>query len=93
MSAGQPTGQPSPKALLRSTVIALVVAIVILVTMVLPAEYGIDPTGIGRVLKLTQMGEFKIMTAQEAAMDAQDDSIAAAVADSIRRANPPVKKP
>jgi hypothetical protein len=26
---------------------------------VLPAEYGIDPTGIGRVLGLTQMGEMK----------------------------------
>ena len=74
---------------MRSTIIALVVAIILLVTVVLPAEYAIDPTGIGRALKLTQMGQFKIMTAQEAAMDARDDSIAGAEArrDSIARAN------
>ena len=32
----------------RSTVLAIAVAAVLLVTVVLPAEYGIDPTGIGR---------------------------------------------
>lgn len=38
---------PSSKDLLRSTKIALIGAMVILVTIVLPAEYAIDPTGIG----------------------------------------------
>ncbi|MEM7529504.1 MAG: transmembrane anchor protein, partial [Pseudomonadota bacterium] len=38
---------PSPTQLLSSTIIALVAAIAILVTIVLPAEYGIDPTGAG----------------------------------------------
>jgi hypothetical protein len=47
---------PSTTRLLRSTVIALLVAAALLVTTVLPAEYGIDPTGIGRALGLTQMG-------------------------------------
>jgi hypothetical protein len=56
---------PSTRQLIRSTLIALEVAIVILVVAVLPAEYAVDPTGIGRVLGLTQMGEIKVH-AQEA---------------------------
>lgn len=57
---------PSNKQLLRSTVIAIIVAAVLLVTIVLPSEYGIDPTRIGRVLGLTQMGEIKMTLAEEA---------------------------
>jgi hypothetical protein len=60
---------PSSKQLLRSTAIAVVAAAGILVTIVLPAEYGIDPTGIGRPLGLTQMGEIKTQLAAEAAAD------------------------
>ena len=41
---------PSSKQLLKSTIIAFLAAIVILVTVVLPAEYGIDPTRVGRLL-------------------------------------------
>ncbi|HEU0076657.1 MAG TPA: hypothetical protein VFQ76_03350, partial [Longimicrobiaceae bacterium] len=48
---------PSSRALLRSTAIAAATAAVLLVTVVLPAEYGVDPTGVGRVLGLTEMGE------------------------------------
>ena len=58
---------PSSSALLRSTIIAAAVALVLLVTVVLPAEYGIDPTRIGRVLGLTEMGEIKMSLAKEAA--------------------------
>lgn len=43
---------PSSAQLLKSTLIAAVSAIVILVTVVLPAEYGIDPTGVGRAIGL-----------------------------------------
>ncbi len=60
---------PSSKQLLRSTAIAAAAAAAILVTIVLPAEYGIDPTGIGRPLGLTQMGEIKTQLAEEAAAD------------------------
>lgn len=63
---------PSTGKLLRSTAVALLVATVLLVTTVLPAEYGIDPTGIGRALGLTQMGEIKAsLAAEAAAADAQ----------------------
>lgn len=57
---------PSSKQLLRSTIVALIVASVLLVTVVLPSEYGIDPTRIGRVLGLTKMGEIKTQLATEA---------------------------
>lgn len=60
---------PSTARLLRSTVIALLVAAALLVTVILPAEYGIDPTGIGRVLGLTDMGELKQSLAEESAAD------------------------
>lgn len=60
---------PSSAQLLRSTAIAIVAAGVILVTAVLPAEYGIDPTGAGRLLGLTEMGEIKTQLAEEAAAD------------------------
>lgn len=61
---------PSSKQLLRSTILAALVAIALLVTVALPAEYGIDPTGVGRVLRLTEMGEIKQQLAAEAAADA-----------------------
>jgi hypothetical protein len=46
---------PSGKQIARSVVLAIVVAAVLLVTAVLPAEYGIDPTGIGRALGFTKL--------------------------------------
>lgn len=60
---------PAPARLLRSTLIAAVSAAAILVAVVLPSEYGIDPTGVGRVLGLTKMGEIKTELAAEAAAD------------------------
>jgi hypothetical protein len=41
----------------------------LLVTVVLPSEYGIDPTGAGRILGLTEMGEIKMQLAEEAAAE------------------------
>ena len=60
---------PGGKRLMLSALLAVVAATVLLVTVVLPAEYGIDPTGIGRVLGLTQMGEIKATLAREAEQD------------------------
>lgn len=61
---------PSSQQLIRSTLTAAVVAGVLLTVAVLPAEYGVDPTGLGRVLRLTEMGEIKSKLAAEAAADA-----------------------
>ncbi|MCK2109524.1 hypothetical protein ACOQNQ_10515 [Pseudomonas juntendi] len=60
---------PSSRQLIRSTAIALVVAMGLLVTVVMPSEYAVDPTGLGRAMGLTQMGEIKISLAQEAVAD------------------------
>ncbi|MFG6599832.1 MULTISPECIES: transmembrane anchor protein [unclassified Sulfitobacter] len=60
---------PSSRQLLRSTAIAAASAVAILVTVVLPAEYDIDPTGIGGVLGLSEMGEIKAQLAAEAEAD------------------------
>jgi hypothetical protein len=61
---------PSSKQLLRSTILAAIAALVLLIAVVLPAEYGIDPTGAGRALRLTEMGDIKQQLAAEAATDA-----------------------
>lgn len=52
-----PSGfEPPPgKSIALGTSIACAVAIVILVSVVLPAEYGIDPTGIGGALGVSQL--------------------------------------
>jgi hypothetical protein len=46
---------PSAGRLVRSVLVAIAGAAVVLFTVVLPAEYGIDPTGIGRALGLTEL--------------------------------------
>lgn len=63
----QPTIPDLPTAaqLRRSTAIAAGIAAVILVIAVLPAEYGIDPTGIGGLLGLKRMGDIKSRLAEE----------------------------
>lgn len=65
-----PADLPSSRQLLRSTLLAAIAAAVLLITVVLPAEYGIDPTGVGRVLRLTEMGEIKQQLAAQARADA-----------------------
>lgn len=49
------TQPPSTRRLLASALIALTSAVLALIVLVLPAEYGIDPTGAGRILGLTEM--------------------------------------
>jgi hypothetical protein len=64
---------PTSGQLVRSTLIAAGVATALLVTVVLPAEYGIDPTGAGRILGLTEMGEIKTQLHDEAEADRAKD--------------------
>lgn len=56
-NSAPPSGlEPPPGArLLKSTLIAAAVAVVILVLFVLPAEYGIDPTGLGRITGISRL--------------------------------------
>ncbi len=66
---------PTSRQLIRSTVLAFVAAVVILLTVVLPAEYGIDPTRIGRALGLAEMGTIKQQLAREAEQDRMIDQL------------------
>jgi hypothetical protein len=61
---------PSSGQLLRSTLVAAGVGALLVVTVLLPAEYAVDPLGVGRVLGLTQMGEIKRQLAAEQAAEA-----------------------
>lgn len=61
---------PTSAQLKRSTWIAGITAVGILAFVVLPSEYAVDPTGVGGILGLTQMGEIKMQLAEEAAQDA-----------------------
>ncbi len=56
---------PSTAKLIKSTAIAAATAAVLLVTVVMPAEYGIDPTGIGNIIGLKKMGEIRVSLAKE----------------------------
>lgn len=71
---------PSTSRLLKSTGIAVVVASAVLVTAVLPAEYGVDPTRIGSLLGLREMGRIKRQLAAEAEAEAAVTAAAAPMA-------------
>ena len=47
MSKSNPQKAPTTRALLKATGLAIALAVALLVAVVLPAEYGVDPTGIG----------------------------------------------
>ena len=64
---------PSTQKLVKSTILAAIVAVALLITIVLPAEYGIDPTGLGKVINLKKMGEIKVALAEEVAADNAKD--------------------
>ena len=66
---------PSTKKLIKSTVMAVLVAILLLLVAILPAEYGLDPTGVGKILGLTKMGEIKVVFAQEVVASHTGESI------------------
>ena len=50
-------GLPSSKSLFKATGVAAVIGGVVLVTTILPAEYGIDPTGLGQTMGLTVLSQ------------------------------------
>jgi len=83
-----PYDLPSTSKLVISTIGAVFTALIILITVVMPAEYGIDPTGVGKLTGLQRMGEIKMNLAQEAAAErlAKEQSLAV-------KSQPTVKAP
>ena len=82
-----PSEVPSTRRLLKATAIAIAVAGVILVTTVLPAEYGIDPTGVGSRLGLDVLAS----TAEAAEMPPAANATAAAELDAVGQPAKPVE--
>lgn len=71
---------PSRAQLRRRAILAGLGALAIGLMVYLPAEYGRDPTGVGNILGLTEMGEIKQQLAAEAAADAATHASADAAA-------------
>src|SRR5690349_7009973 len=72
----------SPKGLAQATAGAAIAAAAVLTLFVMPAEAGIDPTGVGGALGLTRMsGEADAEPAAPAADARADSAPAAAAAD------------
>jgi len=65
---------PTTRQLLKSTALAMAAAVVLLFAVVLPAEYGVDITGAGRALGLTEMGEIKAELEDELKSDTEKHS-------------------
>jgi len=65
----QTPAPPSLSTLARTTAIALVAAGALLVTIVLPAEYAIDPIGTGRWLGLTEIASPSLTPAETVSPD------------------------
>ena len=58
-------GLPSSLTLIKATLAALIASVIILLCIILPAEFAIDITGVGKHLGLQKMGEIKVSLAQE----------------------------
>ena len=71
----------SLSSLVKSLVVATLLALVILITAVLPAEYGIDPTGLGEVMGLTVLAP--VDEAEEKTFSTACDSKVSARSDSV----------
>ena len=72
-----PSVAPSGRSLIKATLIAVVVAAFILVVAVLPAEYGIDPTGVGSRLGLDALAstDLPAETKGSVAATASDEAV------------------
>ena len=66
---------PAAPKLLRATLISLVLAAVVLFTLVLPAEYGIDPLGTGEALGLLGLSRSGPSAIVDATIDLRHDRI------------------
>ena len=55
----------SSKTLAKATIFAVILAVVVLISVILPAEYNIDPTGIGHSLGLTVLAPKAELTKEQ----------------------------
>ncbi|GGO76612.1 hypothetical protein GCM10011348_04230 [Marinobacterium nitratireducens] len=72
-------GLPSGKSLVKATALAAVTAGALLVTAILPAEYGIDPTGLGESMGLMVLGAANAAEPEGSTEAASVDLLGAAI--------------
>lgn len=85
-TAGQIRGvTASSGGLIRSTLLSGGAALAILTVVYLPAEYGIDATGLGAVLGLTEMGQIKQQLYAEAEAEAAAPQVVTLDPDTLAR--------
>jgi hypothetical protein len=68
-------GLPSSKSLIKATVAAMAASAAILITAILPAEYGIDPTGMGKALGLNVLNQANASEAESTPVISQSENI------------------
>ena len=75
-NAKQPTEKdlPSSAQLFKSTIIAIIMIVILFVMVILPAEYGTDPTGVGKILGLKEMGDIKMSLLEESQNESLQES-------------------
>lgn len=78
----------APSTIWKATAAALAVAAILLVTVVLPAEYGIDPTSFGRVTGLDRLDVSAPPPAAGTESDGATDELAELMAGNIVAADP-----
>ena len=69
------TDKITTKSLLLSSLTALLFATLVFITIILPAEYNIDPTGIGKLSGLTQLAPDNLQKIQKSSLTVQPDQI------------------
>ena len=67
--------QPSVKSLILSCILSTLLAIIILFVAVLPAEFDIDPTGLGEKFGLTVLSQTADTTAKPTVISCPDSSL------------------
>lgn len=80
---------PSSGSLIKATVGSAVVAGALFVTAVLPAEFGIDPTGLGQAMGLDKLNQSKGETSQSVLEQAQAEPLETQVSTLLKAANSP----
>ncbi len=60
----------SNRTLIKASLLAVIVAVVITVTVILPAEYNIDPTGFGSAIGITSLADTN-MSEQDKSLNLQ----------------------
>jgi len=63
------------RSLIKATVLSFVIAMITLVLFIMPAEYNIDPTGIGTKLGLTVFNEESNSPSAQQSSDGEQDSV------------------